>query len=120
MDLGVDSAELNVVNMRNVPPTPANYAQRSGRAGRSGQPALVFNYCANGNTDDQFFFRRPWQMVSGQVKTPRLDLTNEELLRAHLNAMWLAETGVWLGSSLAEVIDLDDEELPLRESVRDQ
>ena len=30
MELGVDIAELNVVNMRNVPPTPANYAQRSG------------------------------------------------------------------------------------------
>ncbi|MGH2481494.1 MAG: helicase-related protein, partial [Ktedonobacteraceae bacterium] len=44
MELGVDIAELNVVNMRNIPPTPANYAQRSGRAGRGGQPALVFSY----------------------------------------------------------------------------
>ena len=42
MELGIDIAQLNTVNMRNVPPTPANYAQRSGRAGRSGQPALVF------------------------------------------------------------------------------
>ena len=45
MELGVDIAELNFVNLRNVPPTPANYAQRSGRAGRGGQPALVFTYC---------------------------------------------------------------------------
>src|SRR3546814_7319457 len=27
MELGVDISELNVVNMRNVPPTPANYAR---------------------------------------------------------------------------------------------
>ncbi len=59
MELGVDIAELNVVNMRNVPPTPANYAQRSGRAGRSGQPALVFTYCATGSPHDQYFFQRP-------------------------------------------------------------
>ena len=31
MELGVDIKQLNLVNLRNVPPTPANYAQRSGR-----------------------------------------------------------------------------------------
>ena len=114
MELGVDIAELNVVNMRNVPPTPANYAQRSGRAGRSGQPALVFTYCAAGSAHDQYFFRRPRLMVAGQVKPPRLDLANEDLVRAHVHAVWLAETGVSLGSSLADVLelDLDDSALP--------
>jgi Helicase conserved C-terminal domain/MrfA Zn-binding domain len=110
MELGVDIADLNVVNMRNIPPTPANYAQRSGRAGRSGQPALVFDYAAAGNSHDQYYFRRPTDMVSGQVKPPRLDLANEDLVRAHVQAVWLTTTGKSLGGSLADVLDLSDED----------
>ncbi len=109
MELGVDIAQLNALNMRNVPPTPANYAQRSGRAGRSGQPALVFTYCTTGSPHDQYFFKRPQQMVSGAVTPPRLDLTNEDLVRAHVHAVWLAETGQSLGSSLKEILDLEGE-----------
>ena len=90
MELGVDISQLNVVNMRNVPPTPANYAQRSGRAGRSGQPALVFTYCTTGSPHDQYFFKRPSQMVAGAVRPPRLDLANEDLIRAHVHAVWLS------------------------------
>jgi hypothetical protein len=106
MELGVDIAELNVVNMRNVPPTPANYAQRSGRAGRSGQPALVFTYCSSGSPHDQYFFKRPERMVSGAVTPPRLDLANEDLVRSHLHALWLAETGVDLGTTLKDILSL--------------
>jgi hypothetical protein len=40
MELGVDISELNAVNLRNVPPTPANYAQRSGRQERPASPRL--------------------------------------------------------------------------------
>lgn len=120
MELGVDIAQLNAVNMRNVPPTPANYAQRSGRAGRSGQPALVFTYCTTGSPHDQYFFKRPQQMVAGAVTPPRIDLANEDLVRAHLYAVWLAETGKSLGASLRDVLDLDGEEptLALEPSVR--
>jgi ATP-dependent helicase YprA (DUF1998 family) len=106
MELGVDIAELNVVNMRNIPPTPANYAQRSGRAGRSGQPALVFSYCTTGSPHDQYFFKRPDRMVSGEVTPPRLDLANEDLVRAHLHAIWLAEANLSLGSSLRDLLDV--------------
>ena len=106
MELGVDIAELNVVNMRNIPPTPANYAQRSGRAGRGGQPALVFSYCSTGSSHDQYFFQHPGAMVSGAVSPPRLDLTNEDLLRAHIYAIWLAESGLTLGESLRDLLDI--------------
>ena len=119
MELGVDIAQLNAVNMRNVPPTPANYAQRSGRAGRSGQPALVFTYCTTGSPHDQYFYKRPNLMVSGSVAPPRLDLANEDLVRAHVHAVWLAETGLSLGRSLKDVLDLsgDDPSLELLPSV---
>ena len=109
MELGVDISELNVVNMRNVPPTPANYAQRSGRAGRSGQPAFVITYCSSGSPHDQYFFRRPERMVSGEVAPPRIDLTNEELVRAHIHAIWLEEVGIDLRTSVSEILDLSGE-----------
>ncbi|GAA4372886.1 DEAD/DEAH box helicase [Nocardioides caricicola] len=117
MELGVDISTLNAVGMRNVPPTPANYAQRSGRAGRAGSPALVVTYCATGSGHDQFYFRRSDLMVSGQVAPPRLDLSNEDLIRAHVHAIWLAETGQDLHGAMQDIVDLDDDTLPLLPSI---
>src|SRR5262249_46729770 len=92
----------------------------SGRAGRSGQPALVFCYCSTGSPHDQYFFRRPQDMVAGSVSPPRLDLSNEDLVRAHIHAIWLAETEQSLGKTLKDNLDLsgDDPSMELQEAVR--
>lgn len=106
MELGVDISQLNVVNLRNVPPTPANYAQRSGRAGRGGQPALVYTYCAGRSPHDQYYFRQPERMVAGSVTPPRIDLRNQGLVQSHVHAVWMEVAKPDLGKTLTSVLDI--------------
>ncbi|MCL2715624.1 MAG: DEAD/DEAH box helicase [Alphaproteobacteria bacterium] len=119
MELGVDISALNAVYLRNVPPTPANYTQRAGRAGRSGQAAVIVTYCAAQSPHDQYFFERRNEMVAGVVRPPALDITNEELVRSHLHAVWLAETKLALSPDIPEILDLTQERYPLKQTIRE-
>lgn len=120
MELGIDISDLSVVHMRNIPPNPANYAQRSGRAGRSGQEALVVTYASVGSGHDQYFFRHQNQMVAGVVIPPKLELGNPDLLKSHLYSVWLAATGVQLEESMNQILDLDKENYPTKQSLRER
>ncbi len=119
MELGVDISALSTVYLRNMPPTPANYAQRSGRAGRSGQAALVLSYCSAQSPHDQYFFRDQRAMVHGVVRPPAIDLSNQDLVQSHLNAIWLASTDVALEPSIADLLELTNRGKPMKKAIRD-
>lgn len=85
LELGVDIGQLEMVLMRNAPPSTTNYEQRSGRAGRRHRIATVFTYC-RGNHHDQYFFEAPEEMIEGLVKVPAFSLQNEPLIKKHIHS----------------------------------
>jgi superfamily II DNA/RNA helicase len=118
MELGIDIKELSIVHMRNVPPSPANYAQRSGRAGRSGQGAIVLTYCSQFSPHDRNYFNKKESMVAGIVVPPRIDISNNELIKSHVNAIYMMETGLDFTKSISEIIDEETPLLKLREDIQ--
>ena len=118
MELGVDISQLNLVFLRNAPPTPANYAQRAGRAGRSGQAALVVTYCAAQSPHDQYYFQRRTDLVAGIVKAPAIDLVNADLLASHVQAEWLASVTEPIGTAIPDNLQMNVDDHPVAERLQ--
>ena len=54
------------------------------------------------------------EMVAGSVIAPRLDLTNQDLIRSHVHAIWLAETNQSMRSSITDLLEAEGDTPTLR------
>jgi len=90
LEMGVDIGALDMILLRNVPPTPSNYWQRVGRAGRRHRMAVMYTYCRRAE-HDRYFFADPLRLLNGAITVPRFNLHNAIMIRKHVHAAILSE-----------------------------
>ena len=91
-EMGVDVGQLEAIFLRNVPPETANYIQRAGRAGRRTSSTAFAVTFARRNSHDLNYFREPQGIISGKIKAPYIEISNEKIAFRHLNSIvfsWL-------------------------------
>jgi DEAD/DEAH box helicase domain-containing protein len=89
LELGIDIGDLDAAIMVTNPPSFAKYLQRAGRVGRRDRVGYVFTLLGE-DPIDSYFLRNPQAFFKRELLPPRVETSNEEVLRAHA-AAYLAE-----------------------------
>ncbi len=89
-ELGVDLGSLQIVLMRNVPPSASNYLQRAGRAGRRTDTVAIAFTFAQRRSHDLSHYSDPTCLVAGHIRPPVVTVENEKIVRRHVHSVLLA------------------------------
>lgn len=90
-EMGINIGDLQKVLLRNAPPTSANYVQRVGRAGRGADKNAVCVTLCRRTKYDADAWSDPPRLMSGEVRTPIVFISNRIIAQRHFNAIVFAQ-----------------------------